>query len=278
MVMIKLQRIVGRESQQVQKTFHNKIDIGIISQIIGKKSKLLAIDRFTVRIRILLIVSILTMFLVKSNQRQRHVHDGGVQQDLGFTAPQSELTPNSETNMAALSHVAISASQPQVGVPYTQPAAAPIISIKKSPMASIPAATPSAHVPTTAIAATARTCPLSSEQSNLRHHFAAPLYFYCSNNVNDFVVAIVDVVKKEGHQADSVSLEVSVLSADFLKLSVASPLEKLLILRLLQDVKSNESSFRVCLIHTLSNASAEGQRSHETNGCYKKIKSQNDSV
>ncbi|GER34015.1 zinc finger protein [Striga asiatica] len=202
---------------------------------------------------------ILTKFLVKSNQRQRPVHDGGVQQELGFTAPQSEVTPNSETNMAALSHVAISASQSEVhsisyllvGVPYTQPAAAPIISIKKSPTASIPAATPSAHVPTTAIAATARTCPLSSEQPNLRHHFAAPLYFYCSNNVNDFVAAIVDVVKKEGHQADSVSLEVSVLSA---------------------DVKSNESSFRIRLIHTLYNASAEGQRSHETNGCYKKIK------
>ncbi|GER38783.1 pseudouridine synthase family protein [Striga asiatica] len=122
------------------------------------------------------------------------------------------------------------------------------------------------------------------------------------NNANDFAAAIADVVKKEGHQVDSFSLEVSLPSAvvdndqavwsyikekygsqpwfqekippesiavtvkDFLKLSVASPLEKLL------DVKYNESSFRIRLTYTLSNASAEGQRSDESNGCYKKRK------
>ncbi|CAA0813370.1 Pseudouridine synthase family protein [Striga hermonthica] len=122
------------------------------------------------------------------------------------------------------------------------------------------------------------------------------------NNANEFVAAIADVVKREGHQVDSFSLEVSLPSAvvdndlavwsyikekygsqpwfqekippesivvtvkDFLKLSVASPLEKLL------DVKSNESSFRIRLTYTLSNASAEGQRSDASNGSYKKRK------
>ncbi|KAL6527484.1 hypothetical protein OROGR_016574 [Orobanche gracilis] len=120
------------------------------------------------------------------------------------------------------------------------------------------------------------------------------------NHANDFAAAIGDVVKKEGHQCGSFSLEVSVppivveneqavwsyakkkygslpwfqeknpsesISVkDFLKFSVASPLEKLL------DVKSNGSSFRIHLTYTLSNESLKEQPVRESNGCYKRRK------
>ncbi|KAL6522096.1 hypothetical protein OROMI_031973 [Orobanche minor] len=120
------------------------------------------------------------------------------------------------------------------------------------------------------------------------------------NHASGFAAAIGDVVKKEGHQCDSFSLEVSVppivveneqavwsyakkkygslpwfreknpsesiAVKDFLKLSMASPLEKLL------DVKSNGSSFRIHLTYALSNESVKEQPVREGNECYKRRK------
>lgn len=45
-----------------------------------------------------------------------------------------------------------------------------------------------------------------------------------------------------------------------------------LIFEVLQDVKSDESSFRIHLIYTLSDASDKNQSIHESNGCYKRRK------
>ncbi|KAG8378022.1 hypothetical protein BUALT_Bualt08G0095000 [Buddleja alternifolia] len=117
---------------------------------------------------------------------------------------------------------------------------------------------------------------------------------------SDFAAAINDIARKEGHQVDSFSLEVSlpqivveneksiwsylkekysseswfpekfpsesIATKDFLKLSVTNPLEMLL------DVKSNVSSFRIRLTYTLPDASAKNQHIKESNGCYKRRK------
>ncbi|XP_057772934.1 uncharacterized protein LOC130993573 [Salvia miltiorrhiza] len=116
----------------------------------------------------------------------------------------------------------------------------------------------------------------------------------------DFAAAVADPVKQGGYQIDSFSLQVSlppivvdneqavwsyikekysseswftekfplasITVKDFLKLSVANPLEKLL------DVKCNDNSFRVRLTYTLSDASAENKPFNESNGCYKRRK------
>ncbi|EYU36817.1 hypothetical protein MIMGU_mgv1a003989mg [Erythranthe guttata] len=120
------------------------------------------------------------------------------------------------------------------------------------------------------------------------------------NNAGDFAATIEDAVKKEGHEIDNFCLEVSLPPIvvekeqavwsyiekkysseswfsekfpserigvkDFLKLSVANPLEKLL------DVKSNGSSFRICLTYTLSDASSKIEPLPESNGCSKRRK------
>ncbi|KAL8459209.1 hypothetical protein ACS0TY_036618 [Phlomoides rotata] len=120
------------------------------------------------------------------------------------------------------------------------------------------------------------------------------------NHACDFAAGIRDAVKQEGHQFDSFSLEVSlpltvvedeqaiwsyitkkysseswftekfpsvsITVKDFLKLSVTNPLKILL------GVKSDESSFRIHLIYTLSDASDKNQSIHESNGCYKRRK------
>ncbi|KAL3840157.1 hypothetical protein ACJIZ3_024748 [Penstemon smallii] len=117
---------------------------------------------------------------------------------------------------------------------------------------------------------------------------------------SDFAAAIGDVIKQEGHQIDSFSLELSlpptvaeneqaiwsymrrkycseswyqekfpsesIATKDFLKLSVTNPLEMLL------DVKSNSSSFRVRLAYTFSDALEKNQCIKESNGCYKRRK------
>ncbi|KAI3464747.1 hypothetical protein Pfo_021410 [Paulownia fortunei] len=133
-------------------------------------------------------------------------------------------------------------------------------------------------------------------------------FLYCDDKgmlvkkdcASDFAAVIEDVVKQEGHQIDSFSLEVSVpqsvveneqavwsyikekysseswflekfpsesiATKDFLKLSVTKPLEMLL------GVKSNVSSFRVRVTYTLSDASAKNQHIKENNGFYKRRK------
>ncbi|KAL2503892.1 Pseudouridine synthase family protein [Abeliophyllum distichum] len=116
----------------------------------------------------------------------------------------------------------------------------------------------------------------------------------------DFAATIADVVKLEGHQIDSFSLELSlpptivdneeavwsymkkkyksepwyrekfpsqsITIKDFLKLSLTNPLEMLL------DVKSNPSTFRIRLTYTHSDTSPNGQHSSERNGCSKRRK------
>ncbi|KAK4429458.1 tRNA pseudouridine synthase Pus10 [Sesamum alatum] len=120
------------------------------------------------------------------------------------------------------------------------------------------------------------------------------------DSAGDFAGAMEEVVKQEGHQIDSFSLQVSLpqdvvekeqavwlyikekysseswflekfppegfATKDFLKLSVTNPLETLL------GVKSNVSSFRVRLTYTLSDASTRNQHLREKNGFCKRRK------
>ncbi|KAL7128233.1 hypothetical protein ABFS83_14G302400 [Erythranthe nasuta] len=120
------------------------------------------------------------------------------------------------------------------------------------------------------------------------------------SNAGDFAAAIGDAVKQEGHEIDNFCLEVSlpptvvekeqavwsyiekkynseswfsekfpserIAVKDLLKLSLANSLEKLL------DVKSNGSSFRICLTYTLSDASSKIEPLSESNGCSKRRK------
>ncbi|XP_020547511.1 putative tRNA pseudouridine synthase Pus10 isoform X2 [Sesamum indicum] len=120
------------------------------------------------------------------------------------------------------------------------------------------------------------------------------------DSASDFAAAMEEVVKQEGHQSDSFSLEVSLpqdvveneqavwlyiqekysseswfleklpsecfATKDFLKLSVTNPLETLL------GIKCNVSSFRVRLTYTLSDASTRDRHIKEKNGFCKRRK------
>ncbi|GER34409.1 P-loop containing nucleoside triphosphatehydrolases superfamily protein [Striga asiatica] len=85
---------------------------------------------------------------------------------LSYTLPYRPPSLRSSPSLTFSVQLNFNLAIKKVGFPCTRPAAATIISIKKSPTASILAATLSAPVPTTVTAATVRTCPLSSQTSD----------------------------------------------------------------------------------------------------------------